>query len=104
MTRRECILISDIKEFVYDVIRQYTEDISVLFNILKNETRYGVLVISLKVNDIPRQENIQVNLYDTDNTDLYDVNVWRECDGLIWFDSDLQRDIKNTIDDIVLQE
>lgn len=93
MNRNEYRLISNIKNFVVDVVKQYP---GVTFETSIEEGGYGhdVLLISLNSDQKIIRYDIVVNLYD----DLYDTESYNGSDKLVQFDSLLRRHIKDEIE------
>jgi hypothetical protein len=93
MTKNENVLVSNIENFVADVVKKYP---GVTFETSIEEGSYGydVLLISLNSDQKIIRYDIVVNLYD----DLYDPESYDGSDKLVQFDSLLRRHIKDEIE------
>lgn len=96
MNRNEYRLISNIKNFVADVVKQYP-GVTFETSIEEGDYGYDVLLISLNSDQKIIRYDIVVNLYD----DLYDTESYNGSDKLVQFDSLLRRHIKDEIDAIL---
>lgn len=93
MTKNENVLVSNIENFVANVVKKYP---GVTFETSIEEDSYGcdVLLISLNSDQKIIRYDIVVNLYD----DLYDPESYDRSDKLVQFDSLLRRHIKDEIE------
>lgn len=92
MTRNEDMLISNIENFVDDVVKKYP-GVTFETSVVEDSYGYDVLLISLNSNQKTIRYDIQVNLYDPE--------TYGGSDKLVSFDSTLRKYIKNEIDDIL---
>lgn len=92
MTRNEDMLVSNIENFVDDVVKQYP-GVTFETSIVEDSYGYDVLLISLNSNQKTIRYDIQVNLYDPE--------TYGGSDKLVSFDSTLRKYIKDEIDDIL---
>lgn len=92
MTRNEDMLVSNIENFVDDVVKQYP-GVTFETSVVEDSYGYDVLLISLNSNQKTIRYDIQVNLYDPE--------TYGGSDKLISFDSTLRKYIKDEIDDIL---
>lgn len=92
MTRNEDMLVSNIENFVDDVVKQYP-GVTFETSVVEDSYGYDVLLISLNSNEKTIRYDIQVNLYDPE--------TYGGSDKLVSFDSMLRKYIKDEIDDIL---
>ena len=92
MTRNENALVSNIENFVDDVVEKYP-GVTFETSIVEDSYGYDVLLISLNSNQKTIRYDIQVNLYDPE--------TYGGSDKLVSFDSTLRKYIKDEIDDIL---
>jgi hypothetical protein len=92
MTRNEDMLVSNIENFVDDVVKKYP-GVTFETSVVEDSYGYDVLLISLNSNQKTIRYDIQVNLYDPE--------TYGGSDKLVSFDSTLRKYIKNEIDDIL---
>nr|DAQ11281.1 MAG TPA: hypothetical protein [Bacteriophage sp.] len=92
MTRNEDMLVSNIENFVDDVVKKYP-GVTFETSVVEDSYGYDVLLISLNSNGKTIRYDIQVNLYDPE--------TYGNSDKLVSFDSTLRKYIKNEIDDIL---
>lgn len=92
MTRNEDMLVSNIENFVEDVVKKYP-GVTFETSVVEDSYGYDVLLISLNSNQKTIRYDIQVNLYDPE--------TYGGSDKLISFDSMLRKYIKDEIDSIL---
>lgn len=92
MTRNEDMLVSNIENFVDDVVKKYP-GVTFETSVVEDSYGYDVLLISLNSNQKTIRYDIQVNLYEPE--------TYGGSDKLVSFDSTLRKYIKNEIDDIL---
>lgn len=92
MTRNENVLISNIENFVDDVVKKYP-GVTFETSIAEDSYGYDVLLISLNSKDKSIGYDIQVNLYDPE--------TYGRSDRLVPFDSILRKYIKDEIEDLL---
>lgn len=92
MTRNEKVLVSNIENFVADVVKKYP-GVTFETSVVEDSYGYDVLLISLNSNQKTIRYDIQVNLYDPE--------TYGGSDKLVSFDSTLRKYIKDEIDDIL---
>lgn len=92
MTRNEDMLVSNIENFVDDVVKKYP-GVTFETSVVEDSYGYDVLLISLNSNQKTIRYDIQVNLYDPE--------TYGGSDKLISFDSMLRKYIKDEIDGIL---
>ena len=92
MTRNEDMLVSNIENFVDDVVKEYP-GVTFETSVVEDSYGYDVLLISLNSNQKTIRYDIQVNLYEPE--------TYGGSDKLVSFDSTLRKYIKNEIDDIL---
>lgn len=89
MTRNEDMLVSNIENFVDDVVKKYP-GVTFATSIVEDSYGYDVLLISLNSSEKTIRYDIQVNLYDPE--------TYGSSDKLISFDSMLRKYIKDEIE------
>ena len=89
MTRNEDMLVSNIENFVDDVVKQYP-GVTFETSVVEDSYGYDVLLISLNSNQKTIRYDIQVNLYDPE--------TYGGSDKLVSFDSMLRKYIKDEIE------
>lgn len=92
MTRNEKVLVTNIENFVDDVVGKYP-GVTFETSVVEDSYGYDVLLISLNSNEKTIRYDIQVNLYDPE--------TYGGSDKLVSFDSTLRKYIKDEIDDIL---
>lgn len=92
MTRNEDMLVSNIENFVDDVVKKYP-GVTFETSVVEDSYGYDVLLISLNSNEKTIRYDIQVNLYDPE--------TYGGLDKLVSFDSTLRKYIKDEIDDLL---
>ena len=92
MTRNEDMLVSNIENFVDDVVKKYP-GVTFETSVVEDSYGYDVLLISLNSNQKTIRYDIQVNLYDPE--------TYGGSDKLVSFDSTLRKYIKDEIDSIL---
>lgn len=92
MTRNEDMLVSNIENFVDDIVKKYP-GVTFETSVVEDSYGYDVLLISLNSNEKTIRYDIQVNLYDPE--------TYGGSDKLISFDSTIRKYIKDDIDGIL---
>lgn len=92
MTRNENVLVSNIENFVDDVVKKHP-GVTFETSIVEDNYGYDVLLISLNSDEKTIRYDIQVNLYDPE--------TYGGSDKLVSFDPMLRKYIKDEIDDLL---